>query len=328
VIVVDADGRTRDIVREQRTVAHRAVEEAMLAANRAVANRLEAKDVPTIYRIHEPPLDEKLAALCDLLQSYGLVKDTGGEALSGQQIHRALRNAADRPEAALVNLAALRSMAQARYDTENRGHFALGFDSYLHFTSPIRRYADLVVHRALKRSIGSSPPHGSRDRAARGRLSQVAFRISERERAAVEAEREIGDLRACAFMASRVGEVYSGIVTGVAAHGLYVRLDEIFVEGLVHVSRLPEQVELDEARHALVAVRSGRRYRLGDALRVRVEEVNQVRAWINFGLPTKPGSAPTTKSPAGRSKPRARRQDVPSRGRGRRSRPGSRRGRR
>jgi ribonuclease R len=249
-----------------------------------VAERLLAGQVPAVFRIHEAPPPTDAGDLRRLLESFGLLESRGGRGvLSPADLAAALRRAEGRPEERLVNLSVLRAMQQARYDAECKGHFALAFDAYLHFTSPIRRYADLVVHRAVKALLDGGPAR-ERARARAGRLPAVATRISWRERVAMDAEREMDDLKKCAFMARHVGEEHTGTVTGVARHGLYVTLDRWFVDGLVHVSTLPEWVELDEASHALVARAGGRRYALGDRYRVLVEQVDPVKAWINFSI--------------------------------------------
>jgi ribonuclease R len=196
-----------------------------------------------------------------------------------RDIARAIDRAEGRPEERLVNVVTLRSMRQARYEAVSRGHFALAFDCYTHFTSPIRRYADLVVHRALKALLDEAEAPERRDR-----LRLVAGRLSWLERVAMEAEREMRDLVQCAFMAPRVDEEFDGTVTGVARHGLYVTLDRFFVEGLIHVSRLPGYLDFDEARHMLVARRSGERFHLGDRLRVLLASVDQIKARIDFAL--------------------------------------------
>jgi ribonuclease R len=282
-IVLGDDGHPVDIVEAPRTVAHRAIEECMLVANRAVADALSAAEIPAIYRIHDPPEPEKIELLCELLAAFGLLERRDARSLSAREIARAVQRVTGRPEERLVNLVALRSMRQARYDEVNRGHFALAFDSYTHFTSPIRRYSDLVVHRALKDLLEGGRRAASRA-AGVGTVGSIAARVSWRERVAMEAEREMIDLKKCAFMASRVGEEYDGTITGVAKHGFYVTLDPFFVEGLVHVSRLSDYMVLDERAHALVARRSRERWRLGDRLRIRVEDVDPVKAWINFGV--------------------------------------------
>jgi ribonuclease R len=203
-----------------------------------------------------------------VLTAFGLPPDFG----------EALRRVAGRPEERLVHGIALRSMRQARYEAECRGHYALAFRHYVHFTSPIRRYADLAVHRALKRLLDGRVADADRER-----MPATAARVSWRERVAVAAEREMVDLKKCAFMAGRVGLHFDGTVSGVAPHGLYVTLDDWFVDGLVHVSKLPGYFEVDDRRFALTS-RSGERFRLGDRLRVRVDAVDGVAGHINFSL--------------------------------------------
>jgi ribonuclease R len=278
-IVLGDDAQPVDIVETPRTVAHRAIEEAMLAANRAVAEALDAAACPALHRNHEPPAPNDLDALRDLLAGLGLLAPGAARGLGPAEIARALRRAAGRAEERLVHQVALRSMRQARYDADSRGHFALAFARYTHFTSPIRRYADLCVHRSVKSLLGlrSERP----DPAA---LRALGARLSWRERVAMEAEREMVELKKCVFLASHLGEEHAGTVSGVARHGLYVTLDAFFAEGLVHVSRLPEEFRLDEATHALVARRSRRRLRLGDPVRVRIDAADPLRGRVDLGL--------------------------------------------
>jgi ribonuclease R len=273
------DGRALDIQRAARTRAHRAIEEAMLAANRAVAELLVEADVPAVHRVHEPPAAPDAESLEGLLRGLGLLESPLRGELSSRDVARALQRAAGRPIERFVHLAALRAMRQARYAAESRGHFALAFRDYLHFTSPIRRYADLVVHRVVKTLLSGEDVH-----LTRGHAMRIAVRVSFRERQALEAEREVADLARCAFMTRYVGDEVPGTITGVAPHGLYVTLDPWFVEGLVHVSTLPEFVVPDDLGAALVAERSGRRYSLGDRLLVRVAKVDQIRARIDFEI--------------------------------------------
>jgi ribonuclease R len=277
-IMLDATGRPTAIAPAARTLAHRAVEECMLAANRAVAEALVADGGPALYRNHEPPAPEDAEALQDLLQGFGLLDARRPAGLASADLSRALSRVRGRPEETLVNRVALRSMRQARYEVESRGHYALAFPHYTHFTSPIRRYADLVVHRVLKGQLGevvSRPLHSDRAHA-------VASRVSWRERVAMQAERDMDRLKKCEFMASRVGEEFPGTVSGVARHGLYVTLDDWFVEGLVHVSTLSGSYRLDEKAFALVPRGSGPRYRLGDRLKVRVDSVDRIAAHVDF----------------------------------------------
>jgi ribonuclease R len=292
-----------------------------------------------IFRVHEAPEVDDLDGLRQQLSSFGLLDSDGSRGLDSGQIHRALRRVRGRPEAQLVNLVALRTMKQARYLPENQGHFALGFGAYLHFTSPIRRYADLVVHRALSHWFELGSVVLAPWLEARAQRSAIARQISARERVAVEAERDIVSLKKCAFMSKYVGEVFDGIVTGVASHGLYVTLDEHDVDGLVHTSSLGTGLWLDERRHALIARGSGARYKLGDAMRVEVEEVNLLRGWIRFrplfgdavapgggdrrqpdskpGRARKPGARQRVKR-GRRTGQKARRRGAPNRGKGRR----------
>jgi ribonuclease R len=298
-VLLGPGGHPRDVVAETRTLAHRAVEEAMLAANRAVAEALHAAGVPALYRNHEPPAPEDIAELRDLLARFDLLRSKRDRGPRPFDLAEVLERVAGHEAERIVNQAVLRSMRQARYEASSRGHFALGFEHYTHFTSPIRRYADLAVHRALRLLLGEAGGHaldGERALAVAGRLSWL-------ERRAETAEREAVDLAACAVLAPRVGESFEARITGVARYGLYVSFEAPFADGLVHVSRFPEVVAHDPAAHALVGRRSGKRYRLGDPLTVRLEAVDLVRGRIDCALPGSPGAG------AGRrgQRPRSRR---------------------
>jgi ribonuclease R len=284
-IVLGDEGRPVDIVEAPRTLAHRAIEEAMLAANRAVAGALLEAGVATVYRVHEPPAPGDMADLQRLLEGFGLLPHAKGDGLSPLDLAEALRRVEGRPEERLVHRAALRSMRQARYAARNLGHFALAFEAYLHFTSPIRRYADLVVHRSLQKILRDGAQVAASELESE-RLAAVAARVSQRERTAMEAERELVDLTKCAFMARHVGREFDGTITGAAPHGIYVTLDAFAVDGLVPAATLPGEPAFDARAFALVARRGGRRYQLGDPVRIRVEGVNQVKAWITFSLLT------------------------------------------
>jgi ribonuclease R len=279
-IVLSPEGMPIGVVEAPRTPAHRAIEEAMLAANREVAELLFAAAAPALYRNHEPPAPEDAEALARLLQRLGLLEGGADAELTPRRLSRALARIEGRPQETLVHRTVLRRMRQARYGARSRGHFALGFRHYVHFTSPIRRYSDLVTHRVLKLVLGES----AGTRVASGGLDAIANRISFAERVAEAAEREMIDIKKCVFMAGRVGDVFDGSVTGVARHGLYVTLDGTFVEGLLHVSELGRGLWYDEEAMALVARRSGRGHRLGDRLRVRLVAVDPVRTRIDLAL--------------------------------------------
>jgi len=301
-IVFGPDGLVADVVAHPRTLAHRVVEDAMLAANRAVAEALSASGLPAVYRNHEPPLPQDEASLRDLFATFGLgAADPrtrsegrrGGRGRDAEEagpgwIAAALKQAHGRREERLVNQTVLRAMTQARYGADCRGHFALAFSHYTHFTSPIRRYADLVVHRAMQQWLAAGPSSrrapAKPDRRGLERMQRVAGRTSWRERVAVDAEREAVDLQKCAFLGKHVGEEFSATMTGAAPFGLWLTLDDHFVEGLVHVSAFSEFVEYDERRHSFSAQRSGERFELGDRFDVRVESVDQIRARIDFRI--------------------------------------------
>jgi ribonuclease R len=283
-IVLGDAGHPTDIVEAPRTLAHRAIEEAMLAANRAVAEALLEWDLPAIFRVHEPPLPEQLEALRELLASFGLLEGRTEAPLGPGEIARAIQRAAGRPEERLVNSVTLRALRQARYDASNRGHFALAFDAYLHFTSPIRRYADLVVHRQLRDALAGTPEARARARARGARFPAWGASLSWCERTAMDAERDAVDLKKCVFLRDRIGEAFDGTVTRTSRHGLHVTLDPFFVEGLVPVRTLPGAWDYDEEHFAWRARRGGARLRLGDRVRVRVARVDLERAWIDFAL--------------------------------------------
>ncbi len=338
-VVLDDEGHPIAIERRDRTRAHRAVEEAMLAANRAVAQWLMRAERGAIFRVHDPPANDRLEVLREELARFDLLDRGAAKELDSKQIHRALKRVQGRPVASRINMLTLRTMTQARYVEENRGHYALGFDAYLHFTSPIRRYADLVVHRVLKHAL--APDRYAPDRAAASgeTRAQVARFISYRERVAIEAERDSLDLKKCVFMRERIGEEFAGHITGVTSRGLFITLVEHDVTGFVPSTQLGFRLEFDELAQSLTARGSGARYSLGDAIRVRVEDVRVERGWIRLeplfegsqladeagerGPRKKRKGAKGVKKP-GRVKKgrrggqRVRRKSSPSRGRGRR----------
>ena len=306
-IVLGDAGHPTDIIEAPRTIAHRAIEEAMLAANRSVAEHLLANEVPALYRVHEPPTPVSISELRALLASFGLVREPAGERFGAPEIAEALQRAAGRPEERLVNTAALRSMRPARYDARCLGHFALAFDAYLHFTSPIRRYADLVVHRALRDHLFGGPEGRARAGARAERMTTWAERTSLCERTAMAAEREAVDLAKCVFMRSRVGERFDATISRIARHGFYVTLAPFFVDCLVPLRTLPGHYEIDEQGAALVARRGGARFALGDRVAVVVTQVDLVRGWIDAAIEGAPEPSPFSRRPRGTKRPTSRR---------------------
>jgi ribonuclease R len=302
------EGQIGGIVRSERNIAHRLIEEFMLLANETVATHLEKLDVPAVYRIHEEPDPSKIEEFQDVASSFGHKFSMHGP-VPQRGFQHLLRQVEGRPEERMLSYLMLRSMERARYLPKNLGHFGLAMRTYTHFTSPIRRYPDLIVHRILREVLESDPEgaggrkidlsRGSslkrvsfpifpedRYQELRRMLGRVAAQSSERERAADAAEQELMDWRKAEFMAEHVGEEFSGVITSVKEYGFYVELDEYFVEGLVHISTLTgEGYEYQSRKHRLVGTRTGRVFRLGDVIRVLVDRVDRARHLIDFSVP-------------------------------------------
>ncbi len=279
-IVLDLRGRPEAILRRERLFSHRIIEEFMLAANQAVAIFLEERGEPFPWRVHEPPAIDRLLELQHYLAHFGLGFDLGREGPEPSDFSELLQRAED--DAVLsrvVNQALLRAMKQARYSADNPGHFGLGMARYCHFTSPIRRYPDLLVHRALRRALGIDAGSSPRD------LDGLCEQASRLERRAMEAERDVLQLKKCQYMARQIGAEHAGVVAMVRPFGLFVELDEIFVEGLVHVSRMEEDVYyFEEDLQRLVGYNRRRIFQIGDRVRVRVERVDVEGRRIDFVL--------------------------------------------
>jgi ribonuclease R len=291
-IILGLSGVPEAILRAERNLAHRIIESFMLAANEAVAAHLTELVPATLYRIHELPDQEKLSVLALFFSQLGYTELSGTEQVKPRAIQALLAHAAGQPEERLVNRMLLRSMKQARYAAENVGHFGLAAPCYTHFTSPIRRYPDLVVHRILKWLLQQHT-----EKTARGKLKGAPFpgypavlaeigeHTSRRERIAMEAEREIVELKKVQFMAGKLGEEFAGFVNGVSPFGFFVELEELFVEGLVHISTLPrDNYNFIESEQTLLGEKSKTRYRIGDPVRVRVAAVSAERRQVDFVL--------------------------------------------
>lgn len=283
-IILDLQGQTEAIIRAERNIAHRIIEEFMLAANEAVAGHIEGHEVPSLYRVHETPDLAKLNDFSEFIRGFGYEFRIEGERIDPREFQRLLAEAAGKPEEKLINEVLLRSLKQARYAAENLGHFGLAAPCYTHFTSPIRRYPDLVVHRILKGIIAGKIKEKERERLATT-LPEVAAHTSARERVAMEAEREIVLLKKIQFMRDRVGEEFDGFITGVTAYGFYVELVELFVEGMVPVATLPQDFyRYLEKEHALAGEHGRAVFRIGDRVRVRLAQVSTERKQIDFVL--------------------------------------------
>lgn len=281
-IVLGADGRVATIAFRERLESMRLIEEFMVQANVAAAETLEKMHTPLIYRIHERPSQEKLSAFADYLRTIG-ISFAKGQAIKPAVFNRILAQAKDGPNADVLNDVVLRTQAQAVYAADNIGHFGLNLQRYAHFTSPIRRYADLVVHRALVRALGFGTD-GLTD-AEMGKLGETADHISMCERRAMAAERDSTDRYVAAFMEDRVGAIFAGRISGVTRFGLFVRLKETGADGLVPIRSIgTEYFRHDERRHALVGERTGTAYRLGDTVRVRLLEAAPLTGGLRFEL--------------------------------------------
>lgn len=282
-ILLDPDGFMTGVVAAERNRAHRLIEELMLAANECVARLLVWGRQPAVFRIHERPSPSKLAELQAVLEEFGVPLKGDLEDLPPRELQRVLAAIAGRPEERFLQTLVLRSLARAAYHPECKGHYALATDFYLHFTSPIRRYPDLVVHRCLARMLTGVPLAGRERELLLSELEDIAQHSSFTERRAEEAEREVVRFKQAEFMRSHVGEEFNGHVTGVTAFGLFVQLAEVFVEGLVHVSALKDDFyRYDELGHRLIGQRHGRVLRLGDELRVRVRGINEERMEVEL----------------------------------------------
>ncbi|MGN2392448.1 ribonuclease R [Pelomicrobium sp. G1] len=276
-IVFNEEGRIERIVPEQRNDAHRLIEECMLAANVCASDFLDRHGHPMLYRVHEGPTPEKLEALRDFLREFGLSLG-GGDAPTAKDYARLLQKIHGRPDAGLLQTVMLRSLQQAVYSPKNAGHFGLAYERYTHFTSPIRRYADLLIHRAIKAALKGR-------RYSPGNWEEIGRHVSFTERRADEATRDVENWLKCYYMKDRVGEVFEGTVSAVTSFGLFVSLDNVYVEGLVHISELGnDYFQYDPARHQLLGERTGRRFRLADRVRVRVAQVDLETSRIDFVL--------------------------------------------
>lgn len=303
-IIIGMTGQTEGIIRAERNLAHQLIEEFMLGANEAVARFITSREIPFLYRVHENPDPGKLHTFQEFVYGFGYEFSLVDDKVNPSELQRLLAQADGRPEERMVNYALLRCMKQARYAAENVGHFGLASDCYCHFTSPIRRYPDLVVHRILKAALlagygAAQPIEGKRASKqlaiATERLGEVAEHTSKRERVAMEAERDVVEMKKMQYMQQHLGEEFNGYITGVTGFGFFVELEELFVEGLVHVSTLTDDLyNFAEKQHSLIGQRSRRVFRIGDAARIKVASVSPATRRIEFLLAAHTSSATGT----------------------------------
>jgi ribonuclease R len=312
-IVIDREGQVASITPRASLEAHKLIEEMMIQANVSAAETLEAKKTPLIYRIHDTPSPEKVQALADFLQTLA-IPWSKGEAPRTDRFNKLLDETRETPNGDIVNEVVLRTQMQAIYSTENIGHFGLNLAKYAHFTSPIRRYADLVVHRGLIAALGLGAD-GLSDRDAQ-KMKDTAESITFAERRAMAAEHDATDRYVAAFLADRVGAEFAGRITGVTRFGLFVRLEETGADGLVPISKLGgEYFVHDDRAHALVGERSGARWPLGMTVQVKLAEATPITGGLLFEMLSEPAAADPN-APRPRLGMRARGDRRPSGGTG------------
>ncbi|MEI6208277.1 MAG: ribonuclease R [Desulfuromonadales bacterium] len=282
-IVLGLTGQTEGIIRAERNLAHQLIEEFMLAANEAVARFITSRNIPFLYRIHENPDPAKLHTFQEFIYGFGYEFNQVEDKVNPTELQRLLAQADGRPEERMINYALLRCMKQARYAAGNLGHFGLASACYCHFTSPIRRYPDLVVHRILKAALEAES--AQRLAISAERLSEIAEHTSKRERVAMEAERDVVEMKKLQYMQQHVGDDFDGYIAGVTGFGFFVELEELFVEGLVHISTLADDTyTFVEKQHSLTGRRTARVFRMGDKARIRVASVSPATRRIEFVL--------------------------------------------
>ncbi len=277
-MIFNEQGKIERIVPVIRNDAHKLIEECMLAANVCAANFLHEHEHTVLYRIHQGPTPEKLVALREFLKEFGLQLG-GDEEPQAVDYSKLLKRIKGRPDAALLQTVMLRSLRQAKYEPENIGHFGLGYDAYTHFTSPIRRYPDLLVHRAIKAVLqGKQYKPGMK-------WNELGEHCSMTERRADDATRDVDAWLKCFYMREHLGSVFTGTVSSVTSFGMFVSLDDLYVEGLVHISELgKDYFHFDAAKHMLLGERTGQKYRLGDRVQVRVVKVDMESTKVDFVL--------------------------------------------
>ncbi|WP_170105629.1 ribonuclease R [Desmospora activa] len=296
-IIVDEHGKPIDIVKRPRTVAEMLIEEFMLAANETVSEHFYKAKLPFLYRIHEHPDPDKLQTFFEFITLFGYTAKGSARDIKPRVLQRLLEKVKGKPEETVISTVMLRSMQQARYSPDCLGHFGLAAPFYSHFTSPIRRYPDLVIHRIIRETFekGEEMPH---DRKSEWNewLPDAAKHSSERERLAIDAERETNDLKKAEFMQDKVGETFAGIISSVTSFGMFVELDNT-VEGMVHVSYMTDDYyHFDEATYSMSGERTGKRYSIGDEVTIKITGVHLDERKVDFELVEEDGAKKPVRS--------------------------------
>ncbi|GAE28234.1 3'-to-5' exoribonuclease RNase R [Halalkalibacter wakoensis JCM 9140] len=281
-VLVDEEGKPTDVVLRTRSVAEKLIEEFMLAANETVAEHFHWLKLPFVYRIHEDPDSEKLGKFLEFITNFGYVVRGNANTVHPRALQKLLEEIKGEPEETVISTVMLRSMQQAKYDTNSLGHFGLSTEFYTHFTSPIRRYPDLLVHRLIREYLIK----GNVDEATQERMNAVLPDLtrhsSEMERRAVEAERDTDSIKKAQYMEDKIGETFTGMISGVTNFGMFVELENT-IEGLVHVSYLTDDYyHYDQKQYAMIGERTGKTFRIGDEIEVKVTNVNVDEASIDF----------------------------------------------
>jgi len=283
-VLVDEDGKPSDVVLRERSVGERLIEEFMLAANETIAEHFHWMDIPFIYRIHEDPKEDKLRRFFEFITNFGYIVKGTANSVHPRALQEIIEEVQGKPEEMVISTVMLRSMQQAKYDPDSLGHFGLSTEYYTHFTSPIRRYPDLIVHRLIRTYL----IEGKVDQATRekwdARLPDIAEHSSKMERRAVDAERETDELKKAEYMEDKIGEEYDGIISSVTNFGMFVELPNT-IEGLIHVSYMTDDYyRFDERHFAMIGERTGNVFRIGDEITVRVINVNKDERSIDFEI--------------------------------------------
>ncbi|SFH68244.1 ribonuclease R [Pisciglobus halotolerans] len=282
-ILVDEEGHPTDIVMRERGVGERLIESFMLAANETVSEHYAHLQVPLIYRIHEKPDSEKMQSFMEFITAFGIVMKGTSETVSPKQLQKVTNQVKGKPEESVISTMLLRSMKQARYDTEPIGHYGLGAEYYSHFTSPIRRYPDLMLHRLIRSYEQNGTGKNMKDKWS-GILPEVAEHSSKMERRAVEAERDTDALKKTEYMEDKVGEIFDGVVSSVVKFGLFIELPNT-VEGLVHISNMNDDYyHFMPERLLVIGERTGNMYRIGQPVKVRLTKADTDTREIDFEL--------------------------------------------
>ncbi len=285
--IFNADKRIESIEMAERNDAHKIIEECMILANVAAAKLVINAEIPSLFRVHDRPDEERMNNLRNILSELGLTLN-GGAKPQPKDVAQLMQTVETRPDCDMLQTVILRSMRQAIYDPENRGHFGLALDEYAHFTSPIRRYPDLLLHRAIKWVLANEKHKTSKTGGHRYNTSEMLYfgeHCSMTERRADEAVRDVVDWLKCDYMQDHVGEVFNGTISSVVNFGFFVRLDDLFIDGLVHVSSLEnDYYSFDASRNRLLGENTHFSYRLGDKVKVKVDNVNPEERKIDFSL--------------------------------------------